>query len=179
MFVGKQHIHLHRWIEYLHCRRANFYNVLKERCIERAKKSPCLRMKFGAIIFKGEKIIAEGYNYPVFASVCIDSCIRDELGIHHGRNVETCWAIHAEQSALLKAGKEAKGADMMVVGLRPNGEILWKDNAPFYCSVCARLIIGADIRRIIGVTREGFTVQTPAEAMRYSMEISTGKKVFE
>lgn len=176
MYVDKMS---YRFAEYLACRRANFYDGLKNRCIELANKSPCLRMHFGAVVFKGEKIIAEGYNYPVFGSVCIDSCIRDELNIHHGRSVETCYAIHAEQSALLKAGKEAEGADMMVVGIKPDGSLLWRDDAPFYCSVCARLIIGAGIRRIIGITRKGFITQTPADAMRFSMEVSTGKRVLK
>lgn len=163
--------------EELECSK-HFLDFVKGKCIQNALKSPCMRMHYGAVIFREGKIISEGFNYPVFGSACIDSCIRDELKVHHGTRLELCWAVHAEQSAILKAGREADGAYLMVVGIKPDGKILWRLKKSFYCSVCARFIIGAGISKIFGITKDGYCVMTPAEAMKYSMKISMGEKVF-
>lgn len=147
------------------------------RCIELAELSPCLRMHFGCVIVKDGEIIAEGYNYPVLGQ-CKDSCIRDELNIPHGTHLETCWAVHAEQMALLRAGPKAKGADLYIVGVKPDGKILWRDSMKFYCSVCARLIINAGIKRLYGLSKDGVISGTPAEAMMFAMEVAMGKRGF-
>lgn len=153
---------------------------IAEECKKLASMSTCLRMHFGAVIFKNGIILSRGFNYPVMN--CEKECIRDKMNVHHGQRLELCYAIHAEQVAICNAAKRGIpifGADVMVVGIRPNGEILWRNKAQFYCSVCARLIIGAGLARIYGVTKEGITVTYPEDAMKFAMKVAIGDTTYE
>lgn len=89
--------------------------------------------RYGCIIARGLNIIATGYNcqapgQPKCAEV---GCLRDELGITSGHQMEKCRALHAEQMAicsLCESGTSIQGATMYVTA-RP-------------CLVCARMIAG-------------------------------------
>lgn len=154
---------------------------IAQRCVTLANMSTCMRMHFGAVIFKNGIILSEGYNYPVLGA-CSKKCIRTEMNIHHGQRLELCYAVHAEQAAICNAAKRGipiVGADIMVVGIRPSGEILWKEGTQFYCSVCAKLIIGAGLRRIYGVTTSGLVWTTPEKATRFAMDVALGKKSYD
>ena len=60
---------------------------------------------------------------------------QDESYTTHSFVVHNCIAIHAEQNALLQAGRDAESATLYV-------------NA-FPCKICAKLIINAGIRRVV------------------------------
>jgi dCMP deaminase len=62
-------------------------------------------------------------------------CIRDKLKIPSGTRLETCTAVHAEQNALIQAGTNAKDGT------------LYSTIVP--CPICARMIINAQIKRIV------------------------------
>jgi dCMP deaminase len=102
-----------------------------------SKRSTCFRHQIGAIVVKDNKIVSSGYNgNPRTFPHCDEmGCIRDELGIKSGTQMETCTGVHAEQNALLQAGKMADGATLYC-------------NA-FPCRICARLIINAKITRVV------------------------------
>ena len=102
-----------------------------------AKRSTCFRHQIGALIVKDNKIVSSGYNgNPRTFPHCDEmGCIRDELGIKSGTQMETCTGVHAEQNALLQAGKMADGATLYC-------------NA-FPCRICARLIINAKLARVV------------------------------
>ena len=102
-----------------------------------SKRSTCYRHQLGALIVKDNKIISSGYNgNPRTFPHCDEmGCISDELGIKSGTKMETCTGVHAEQNALLQAGKMADGATLYC-------------NA-FPCKICARLIINAKISRVV------------------------------
>jgi len=102
-----------------------------------AKRSTCFRHQLAALIVKDNKIISSGYNgNPRTFPHCDEmGCIRDEQNIKSGTQMETCTGVHAEQNALLQAGKMADGATMYV-------------NA-FPCKICARLIINAKIAKVV------------------------------
>lgn len=102
-----------------------------------AKRSTCFRHQIGALIVKDSKIISSGYNgNPRSFPHCDEmGCIRNEQGIPSGTQMETCTGVHAEQNALLQAGKMADGATLYC-------------NA-FPCKICARLIINAKIIRVV------------------------------
>lgn len=171
---------------------------IAKRCVTLANLSTCMRMHFGAVIFKNGIILSEGFNYPVL-NACSKICIRDELNIHHGQRLELCYAVHAEQEAICSAARRGipiDGADIMVVGLIPSvpksklglrlsqlgcysGEVLWKKGTQFYCSVCAKLIIGARLRRIYGITKDGLVWTTPEKATRFAMDAALGKKSYD
>lgn len=103
-----------------------------------AARSTCIRHKYGAVIVNEKhEIIATGYNGVIRgAPHCEDiGCIKDKLKIPSGKGHDLCPAVHAEQNALLQAGKAALGATLYV-------------NA-FPCKICARLIVNAGIKRVV------------------------------
>lgn len=102
-----------------------------------AERSTCLRRQIGALVVKNNVIISTGYNgAPRGFPHCLEAgCRRDKLNIASGERHEECVGVHAEQNALLQAGRDAGGATLYV-------------NA-FPCKICAKLIINAGIKRVV------------------------------
>ena len=74
-----------------------------------AKRSTCLRKKYGAIIVKNDVIVSTGYNgAPRGRKNCCDigSCMRDKLGIPRGERYEMCRSVHSEANAIIAASRE-------------------------------------------------------------------------
>lgn len=97
--------------------------------------SPC-QSKRGAVIFKGDDIIAHGFNYKPSAFACdgSDACkatCREE-------------AIHAEQQALFVAGHDAQGSEMLHVKTI-NGRLV-PSGGPS-CVQCSKLSLVAGVER--------------------------------
>lgn len=119
-----------------------------------ALRSTCLRRKYGAVIVKDDVIIATGYNgAPRGEDNCCDigSCWREENNIPHGERYEACRSVHAEQNALLSAGREAKGATLYLFGYEA-GDLKGSLKAildPKPCDICRRLIVNAQIAQVI------------------------------
>ncbi|RDI92880.1 deoxycytidylate deaminase [Thermosipho africanus Ob7] len=105
-----------------------------------ATRSTCFHRKVGAVIVKDKRILATGYNQPPSGFPHCDDigCIRDDLNIKSGENQEVCYALHAEQNALMQAAK---------FGISTDGATIYVTHKP--CSVCARLIINAGIKRVV------------------------------
>lgn len=114
-----------------------------------AKRSTCLRRKYGAIIVKNDEIIATGYNgSPRGVINCSDCkiCERELLNVPPGTQYELCRSVHAEQNAIISASRnEMIDATMYLVGLEKDGSIT-KYNKP--CKICERMIINAGIKRV-------------------------------
>ncbi|ODN30129.1 deoxycytidylate deaminase [Fervidobacterium thailandense] len=110
-----------------------------------AERSTCTHRKVGAVIVKNKRILATGYNQPPSGFPHCDEigCIRDDLGIPSGKNQEVCYGLHAEQNALMQAAK---------FGISTEGATMYVTHKP--CSVCARLIINAGIKRVVYI--EGY-----------------------
>ena len=105
--------------------------------------SSCYRAgrSVGAIIVQDRRIIATGYNgAPAGLVSCKEKgeCLRDKLGIPSGTRQETCYAVHAEQNALMQAAK---------IGVSVDGGTLYCTHQP--CTICTRLIINSVIKRIV------------------------------
>ena len=116
-------------------------------------RSTCSRRQFGAIVVNEKKeIISTGYNGVVRgASHCEDlGCIKDEMGVESGMGHGICPAVHAEQNALIQAGRLAEGATMYLNG--------------FPCKICARLIVNAGIKRL--VMRGGYSDEEGLEILK-------------
>jgi dCMP deaminase len=116
-----------------------------------AERSTCMRHKFGAVIVNEKhEIVATGYNGVVRgAPHCSDKgCIKNRLGIQSGTGHEICPAVHAEQNALIQAGRNSLNCTLYV-------------NA-FPCKICARLIVNSGINRVVAsgeyTDREGLEV---------------------
>ena len=105
-----------------------------------AERSTCLRHHVGAIIVKDRRILTTGYNgAPAGLPDCLElGCLRNQLKIPSGERHEICRAIHAEQNAIIQAGKY--GQDI-------NGGTIYCTHSP--CIVCAKMIVNAGIKRFV------------------------------
>ncbi|MDO4482962.1 MAG: cytidine/deoxycytidylate deaminase family protein [Clostridia bacterium] len=100
----------------------------------------------GAVIVKDKRILTTGYNgAPAGLKTCRERgvCMRRSMGIASGTRAELCYAIHAEQNAIIQAAK---------IGVSIEGAVLYCTHQP--CSVCAKMIINAGISRV--VYQEGY-----------------------
>ena len=104
------------------------------------ERSSCHHRKVGSIIVRENRILSTGYNQPPSGFPHCDEtlCIRDALRIVSGENQEVCYAAHAEQNAICQAAK---------FGISTNGSTIYVTHKP--CSICARLIINAGIKRVV------------------------------
>lgn len=100
----------------------------------------------GAVVVKDKRVMTTGYNgAPSGTKTCKERgyCLRRKLNIPSGTHAEICYAIHAEQNAVIQAAK---------LGISIDGGTLYCTHQP--CSVCAKIIINAGIKRI--VYQEGY-----------------------
>lgn len=112
----------------------------------------------GAVIVKDKRILTTGYNgAPSGLVSCKDKgeCLRKKLNIASGTRQEICYAVHAEQNAIVQAAK---------MGISVNGATIYVTHQP--CSICTKIIINSGIKKVI--YREGypdeFSMQLFAEA---------------
>ena len=95
----------------------------------------------GAVIVKDKRILTTGYNGASSGvKSCTEKgeCIRIKLGIPSGARHELCYAVHAEQNAIIQAAK---------LGVSVDGATLYCTHQP--CVICAKMIINAGIKRVI------------------------------
>ena len=119
--------------------------------------SSCYRKgrSIGCVIVKDKRIMTTGYNgAPAGLRTCKErcECLRDKLGIPSGTRAELCYAIHAEQNAIIQAAK---------LGVSIEGATLYCTHQP--CSVCAKMIINSGVKRI--VYQEGYPDQFSLELL--------------
>ena len=101
----------------------------------------CHRHNVGAVIVKNKRIVATGYNgAPSGVENCLERgyCMRDKLKIESGTKAELCYAVHAEQNAIVQAAK---------LGISVDGATMYVTHQP--CSMCTRIIINSGIKRIV------------------------------
>ena len=102
--------------------------------------------KIGAVIVKNKRIVTTGYNgAPAGIRTCVErgECLREKLGIPSGTRHEICYAVHAEQNAIIQAARLGSSID---------GATLYCTHQP--CVLCAKMIVNSGIRRV--VYREGY-----------------------
>lgn len=95
----------------------------------------------GAVIVRDKRILTTGYNgAPQGIPSCKErcECMRENLGIASGTRQEMCYAVHAEQNAIVQAAK---------LGLSLEGATIYCTHQP--CSICTRLIINSGIKRVV------------------------------
>lgn len=97
--------------------------------------------KIGAIIVKNKRIVTTGYNgAPAGIRTCVErgECLRKKRGIESGTHAEICYAIHAEQNAIIQAAR---------LGISIDGATLYCTHQP--CVICAKMIVNSGIRRVV------------------------------
>jgi len=95
----------------------------------------------GAVIVRDKRVMTTGYNGAAAGTkTCKERgfCLRRKLNIPSGTHAETCYAIHAEQNAVIQAAK---------LGISIDGGTVYCTHQP--CSVCAKILVNAGIRRIV------------------------------
>jgi dCMP deaminase len=112
---------------------------LKIACVV-AERSTCQRHHIGAVAVGDRHILATGYNgAPSGLQDCFElGCIRDELNIPSGENLEFCRAVHAEQNIIIQAA---------VHGISIKGSTIYCTHTP--CFLCAKMLINAQISRFV------------------------------
>lgn len=105
--------------------------------------SSCFRAgrQIGAVIVKDKRVLTTGYNGAGSGiQSCAEKgvCMRDQLNIQSGTCHELCYAVHAEQNAIIQAAK---------LGISVDGATLYCTHQP--CSICAKMIINSGIKRVI------------------------------
>ena len=95
----------------------------------------------GAIIVKDNRVLTTGYNgAPSGIQSCVEKgeCLRRKLNIPSGTQHELCFAVHAEQNAVIQAAR---------FGIDISGATLYCTHQP--CVICAKIIINAGIKRVV------------------------------
>lgn len=104
-------------------------------------RATCESRAVGAVIVRDKRVLSTGYNGSPAA---LPHCTEIGCLIQDGRCVRT---IHAEQNAILQAAMH---------GVSTMGATIYTTHRP--CDICARLISGAGIVRIVyaGGTPDGW-----------------------
>ncbi len=100
----------------------------------------------GAIITRNKRILTTGYNGASSGiKSCVEKgeCMRKKLNIPSGMRHELCYAVHAEQNAIIQAAK---------IGVSVEGAIMYCTHQP--CTICAKMIINSGIKKVI--YKEGY-----------------------
>lgn len=103
--------------------------------------SSCLRRQVGAVIVRNKRILTTGYNgAPAGLPSCAErgECLRELMRVPSGTRQELCYAIHAEQNAVIQAAR---------MGVCIEGAALYCTHQP--CVICTKMIINAGIARIV------------------------------
>ncbi|KAF2664503.1 deoxycytidylate deaminase [Microthyrium microscopicum] len=76
-----------------------------------AKRSNCMKRQVGCVLVREKRVISTGYNgTPRGMTNCgSGGCPRCNSGEHAGVGLDTCRCLHAEENALLEAGRERIG----------------------------------------------------------------------
>ena len=87
--------------------RPNWDTYFISLCELSSQRSNCIRRSIGAVLVKNLRIISTGYNgAPFGAKNCFEGgCPRCYSDVKSGKNLEECICIHAEENALLEAGR--------------------------------------------------------------------------
>ncbi|KMQ41366.1 P-loop containing nucleoside triphosphate hydrolase [Trichophyton rubrum] len=104
-----------------------------------AQRSNCMKRRVGCVIVKDNRVMSTGYNgTPRNMKNCNEGgCPRCNLGQAGGTVLSTCLCMHAEENALLEAGRQRIG----------EGSILYCDTCP--CLTCSVKIAQLGISEVV------------------------------
>jgi dCMP deaminase len=113
-----------------------------------AQRSNCMKRRVGCVLVREKRVISTGYNgTPRGLKNCGEGgCPRCNEGQGSGVGLGTCLCIHAEENALLEAGRER---------IR-EGAILYCDTCP--CLTCSIKIAQVGISEV--VYSQGYSMDT-------------------
>lgn len=98
--------------------------------------------KFGCLIIgQADNVVAHGYNaqFPGSPKCEIVGCLREEMGILSGEQLEKCRAMHAEWWTITNLCRSGSGSTL--------GATMYINAEP--CEVCAKIITGLGIEAMV------------------------------
>lgn len=104
-----------------------------------ALRSNCMKRRVGCVIVRENRVVATGYNgTPRNLTNCNEGgCPRCNSGQGSGSSLSTCLCLHAEENALLEAGRD-----------RISGQsVLYCNTCP--CLTCTIKIVQSGIREVV------------------------------
>ncbi|KAI9805299.1 MAG: Deoxycytidine monophosphate (dCMP) deaminase [Piccolia ochrophora] len=118
-----------------------------------AQRSNCMKRRVGCVLVREKRVISTGYNgTPRGIKNCNEGgCTRCNANHSSGVGLATCLCIHAEENALLEAGRER---------IR-EGAILYCDTCP--CLTCSIKIAQVGISEV--VFSQGYSMDTQTAAV--------------
>lgn len=124
-----------------------YLNIAKEI----ASRSTCLRIHYGAILVKNNRIIATGYNGAAAGFIncnTIGTCVREKMNVPHGERYELCRSVHAEANAIIQAHPdEAENSILYLYGVDAKSGDQIRCSNP--CEMCKRMIRNAKISEVV------------------------------
>lgn len=140
--------------------RDDWFLDVAERC---SHQGTCLRRNFGSVIVdKHNMIISTGYTGAPSGTIdCLQlqHCWREDNNIPSGTCYEKCKSVHAEQNAIIQAGKGARGSYLYLVGTDAKTNKI-VDILP--CFLCAKMIINSGIEKVIIRMTDGIHIYKPS-----------------
>ncbi|OCL11595.1 hypothetical protein AOQ84DRAFT_335639 [Glonium stellatum] len=115
-----------------------------------AHRSNCMKRRVGCVLVREKRVVSTGYNgTPRGMKNCNEGgCTRCNQGSHAGMDLGTCLCIHAEENALLEAGRDR---------IR-EGSILYCNTCP--CLTCSVKITQVGISEV--VYKEAYSIDSKA-----------------
>lgn len=133
-----------------------------------SKRATCIRRKYGAVIVdvNDYSIISTGYcgNAAGTSNCCdIGRCFREEAKIPSGMLYDLCKSIHAEENAIMSAGKKScKGNLIYIAGTdAKTGELVL--GKP--CYRCQTRIINVQLEEVIYWNEQKEIIRTPVKEL--------------
>ncbi|KAL4912126.1 cytidine deaminase-like protein [Aspergillus aurantiobrunneus] len=119
--------------------RPNWDQYFMELASLAAQRSNCMKRRVGCVLVREHRVISTGYNgTPRHLKNCNEGgCPRCNRGEGEGVGLSTCLCLHAEENALLEAGRER---------IR-EGAILYCDTCP--CLTCTVKITQVGISEVV------------------------------
>ncbi|KAH6845111.1 cytidine deaminase-like protein [Chaetomium sp. MPI-CAGE-AT-0009] len=122
-----------------------------------AQRSNCMKRRVGCVVVRDKRVISTGYNGTArgLPNCGEGGCARCNAGDGSGHGLATCLCLHAEENALLEAGRER---------LR-EGAVLYCDTCP--CLTCSIKIVQVGIGEVVynqGYSMDGETAAVFREA---------------
>lgn len=104
-----------------------------------ARRSNCMKRRVGCVLVRGHRVISTGYNgTPRHLKNCSEGgCGRCNSAAEGGVGLDACLCIHAEENALLEAGRERIG----------DGAVLYCDTCP--CLTCSIKIVQVGVVEVV------------------------------
>ncbi|TXT13768.1 hypothetical protein VHUM_01135 [Vanrija humicola] len=102
-------------------------------------RSNCMKRRVGALLVRSKRIVSTGYNgTPRGTRNCNEGgCPRCNGPAKGGESLNACLCLHAEENALLEAGKERIGTD----------SIIYCNTCP--CLLCSVKIVQCGVREVV------------------------------